>query len=125
MNQSLNSQTFYHSYLTPSLVTCAYCQRPVAIADTISFKVMDVLDGDTTNLVSSNIRDTGKTGYECHTCLKLDALSYPAIMFDNQEFRRGYDIGVEEARRGCFVDTLLDVELVKTLKGMFKHYQEG
>jgi hypothetical protein len=106
-------------------VTCNYCQRSVAITEAISYHMMEALDGDTLNLVSSNLRMLDEEGYECHDCLKLDALKYPAIiMHDEEVFRRGYEIGLGEARRGCFIDTLTDQDLVATLKGMFHHYYQ-
>src|SRR5579859_1271491 len=105
-------------------VTCNHCQRNVAITETISYTIMEPLDGDITNLSPANLRMLDEEGYECHDCLKLDALKYPAIHFTQDEFQRGYEIGMAEARNGFFVDVLSDAEIIATLKGMFRHYYQ-
>ena len=54
-----------------TMVTCADCNGLVSREKTLSFEYIEAIDGDETNLVASNIRHTGRIGYQCYGCVEL------------------------------------------------------
>lgn len=109
--------------IVPTLVTCSICDRVVPLSETVTYEIMEAIDGNQQNLSAENIRLTGQFGYECDVCLEAEIM---ALGMTDPHFIKGYHAGVQEAKKGCFnVDMpLTDQEIVSSLRTLFSEYFE-
>lgn len=114
--------TMFRKERIGSMVKCSICGRETKREQAVASEHFEFIDGNNQNMDPANLRKTGRISHQCYLCIQVEAASYPPIVLRDENFKRGYEVGLAEAKRWEELEALIDEDVIASLARTFKSY---